>query len=257
MDRALETITRNARQQARLIEDLLDVSSILGGRLRLDVQPVDLVAGLATALESIRPAAAEKELELTTAFDPSIGLVSGDPGRLQQVFWNLLTNAVKFSPRRGRVDVRAEREGAQAVVRIADTGIGIRPEVVPVIFERFRQADSSVTRAHGGLGLGLAIARELVDLHGGTVEATSPARAGARRSACAPGRSGGRAAPRTGDAGDGARTVRRHPRPARGRRGGWAGAPRRLPRSAGRPGRRRPLGGRGTAAFDARSRTSS
>jgi PAS domain S-box-containing protein len=174
VDRALETITRNGRQQARLIEDLLDLSSILGGRLRLNVQPVDLVAVLAAALESIRPAAAEKELELTTAFDPSVGPVSGDPGRLQQVFWNLLTNAVKFSPQGGRVDVQVTREGTQSIVRVTDTGIGIRPEVLPVIFERFRQADSSVTRAHGGLGLGLAIVRELVGLHGGTVEAASP-----------------------------------------------------------------------------------
>ena len=174
VDRALDTITRNAKQQARLIEDLLDLSSILGGRLRLNIQSVDLVAVVSAALESIRPAAVDKELEIHTEFDSSIGPVRGDPERLQQVFWNLLTNAVKFSPSRGHVVIHVERVRSQAVVRITDRGIGIRPEILPVIFERFRQADSSVTRAHGGLGLGLAIVRQLVDMHGGKVEATSP-----------------------------------------------------------------------------------
>jgi PAS domain S-box-containing protein len=174
VDRALETIVRNARQQARLIEDLLDLSSILGGRLRLNMQSVDVVASVSAALESIRPAAGQKELEVHTDFDDTVNPVRGDPERLQQVFWNLLTNAVKFSPRHGRVDIRVERLRSQVVVRITDTGIGIRAEMLPVIFERFRQADSSVTRAHGGLGLGLAIVRELVEMHGGQVAATSP-----------------------------------------------------------------------------------
>ena len=173
VNRALETIARNAKQQSRLVEDLLDLSSILGGRLRLSIQSVDLVAVVSAALESIRPSAADKHLDVHTEFDLSIGPVLGDPERLQQVFWNLLTNAVKFSPRQGRVDVRIERMRSQALVRITDTGIGIRAEMLPVIFERFRQGDSSVTRAHGGLGLGLAIVRQLVDMHGGTVEASS------------------------------------------------------------------------------------
>ena len=173
VNRALDTIARNAKQQARLVEDLLDLSSILGGRLRLNIQSVDLVAVVSAALESIRPSAADKDLDVHTEFDLSIGPVLGDPERLQQVFWNLLTNAVKFSPRQGRVDVRIERMRSQALVKVADTGIGIRADMLPVIFERFRQGDSSVTRAHGGLGLGLAIVRQLVDMHGGTVEASS------------------------------------------------------------------------------------
>ena len=173
VNRALDTIARNAKQQSRLVEDLLDLSSILGGRLRLNIQSVDLVAVVSAALESIRPSAADKDLDVHTEFDLSIGPVLGDPERLQQVFWNLLTNAVKFSPRQGRVDVRIERMRSQALVKVADTGIGIRADMLPVIFERFRQGDSSVTRAHGGLGLGLAIVRQLVDMHGGTVEASS------------------------------------------------------------------------------------
>jgi signal transduction histidine kinase len=174
VDRALDTITRNAKQQTRLIDDLLDLSRILGRRMRLDMQSVDVVASVSMALESIRPAALEKELDIRTHFDMGIGPVRGDPERLQQVFWNLLTNAVKFSPRHGHVDVRVEQLRSNVVVRIGDSGIGIHAEMLPVIFERFRQADSSVTRAHGGLGLGLAIVRELVGMHGGQVEATSP-----------------------------------------------------------------------------------
>ena len=172
--RGMETITRNAQQQASLIEDLLDLSSILGGRLRLNTRPVDLVAVLAAALDTVRPAAASKDLALQTHFDPSLGPVIGDPGRLQQVFANLLSNAVKFTPQHGRVDVRLERRQSRAVVTVADTGIGIRQDLIPVVFDRYRQADTSITRAHGGLGLGLAIVRQLVELHGGTVDATSP-----------------------------------------------------------------------------------
>jgi PAS domain S-box-containing protein len=172
--RALDTITRNAKQQARIIEDLLDLSGIRSGRVRLDLRPVDLVGVISAALESIRPAVDDRELELLTECDPSVGPVLGDPERLQQILWNLLTNAVKFSPRRGRVRVRLEEKESRAVVSIEDGGIGIRPDVLPLIFERFRQADSSVTRAHGGLGLGLAIVHELVAMHGGTVEAMSP-----------------------------------------------------------------------------------
>jgi PAS domain S-box-containing protein len=174
VDRALDAITRNARQQARLVDDLLDLSSIIGGRLRLQVRTVDLVTVVGAALESIRPAAVEKALDLRTAYDSQLGPLQGDPERLQQIFWNVLTNAVKFSPRGGRIDVRVTRKQSRAVVQVSDCGIGIRPEVLPVIFERFRQGESSVTRAHGGLGLGLAIVRQLVEMHGGTVEAASP-----------------------------------------------------------------------------------
>jgi PAS domain S-box-containing protein len=173
VDRALETITRNAKQQARLIEDLLDLSSILRGKVRLDRRPVDLVSVVTEALATIRTAAEAKEVDIRTRFDPSVGAVSGDPERLQQVFWNLLSNAVKFTPQRGIVDLGVETAASRVVVRISDTGIGIRPDLLPVIFERFRQADSSITRTHGGLGLGLAIVKQLVDLHGGTVEAAS------------------------------------------------------------------------------------
>lgn len=172
--RGMETITRNAQQLASLIEDLLDLSSILGGRLRLNTRSVDLVAVLAAALETVRPAATSKDLTLQTHFDPSGGPVIGDPGRLQQVFANLLSNAVKFTPQHGRVDVRLERKQSRALVTVTDTGIGIRQDLLPVVFDRYRQADTSITRAHGGLGLGLAIVRELVALHGGTVDATSP-----------------------------------------------------------------------------------
>jgi PAS domain S-box-containing protein len=178
IERALDTITRNAKQQARLIDDLLDLSRILGRRMRLDLQSVDVVANVSAALESIRPEALEKELELRTFFETSVGPVRGDPERLQQVFWNLLTNAVKFTPRHGRIDVHVAQLRSKVMVRISDTGIGIRAEMLPVIFERFRQADSSLTRSHGGLGLGLAIVRELVGMHGGHVEATSPGEGG-------------------------------------------------------------------------------
>jgi PAS domain S-box-containing protein len=173
VDRALASIIRNAKQQARLIEDLLDLSSILSGKLRLNARPVDLVAVLAAALETIRPTADAKNVTIRTHFDPLVGAVRGDPERLQQIFWNLLSNAVKFTGSQGHVDVTLERVRSRAVVRVTDNGIGIRPEVLPVIFERFRQADSSITRAHGGLGLGLAIVKQLVELHRGTVDAAS------------------------------------------------------------------------------------
>ena len=174
VDRALETITRNAKQQARLVKDLLDLSRILGGKLRLDFRPVDLVAVLTAALETIRLEANAKGVEIRTHFDPLVGTIGGDPERLQQIFWNLLTNAIKFTGHHGRVDLTLETVQSHAVVTVSDTGIGIRPDMLPVIFERFRQGDSSITRAHGGLGLGLAIVKQLTDLHGGTVTAASP-----------------------------------------------------------------------------------
>jgi PAS domain S-box-containing protein len=174
VDRALETITRNAKQQAHLIEDLLDVSALMGGRVQLNAGPVDLGKILKAALETVRPEAEAKGVAIRARFDPIVGAVHGDPERLQQVFWNLLSNAIKFTARQGRVDLMLERVDSRAVVTVADTGIGIRPDVLPVIFERFRQADRSITRAHGGLGLGLAIVKQLSELHGGTVEGASP-----------------------------------------------------------------------------------
>jgi PAS domain S-box-containing protein len=170
---ALETIERNARAQAQLVEDLLDVSRIITGNLRLDVRPLDLVPVIEAALDSVRPAAEAKNIDLQINFAPLTGPVSGDPARLQQVAWNLLSNAVKFTPRDGRVRVRLERVESHIEITVTDTGEGIRPEFLPFIFDRFRQADSSTTRVHGGLGLGLAIVRHLVELHGGTVEAES------------------------------------------------------------------------------------
>lgn len=174
VSRALETITRNAKQQARLIEDLLDLSRILSGKLRLELQPVDLVAVLSAALEALRLEAGDKGVEIRTHFDSSVGTVIGDPERLQQIFWNLLSNAIKFTGRQGRVDLKLERIHSRAVVTMSDTGIGIRPDMLSLIFERFRQVNTSMTRTHAGLGLGLAIVKQLTELHDGTVVAASP-----------------------------------------------------------------------------------
>ena len=171
--RALETVERNARAQNKLIEDLLDVSRIITGKLRLDVQPVDLVAVVEAAIETVRPTAEAKGLRLQSILDPLAGPISGDPNRLQQVVWNLLSNAIKFTPRGGRIMVRLERINSHVEIIVSDTGQGISPEFLPYVFERFRQADSSSTRVHGGLGLGLAIVRHLVELHAGTVQAYS------------------------------------------------------------------------------------
>jgi PAS domain S-box-containing protein len=171
--RALATIEESAKAQAQLIEDLLDVSRIIAGNLRVDPRPVELTETVYAALDTVRLAADAKEIEIEVLLQPPPGMVSGDPGRLQQVIWNLLSNAVKFTPRGGRVAVHLERDGTEAVVRVVDSGQGIRPDFLPFLFERFRQADSSSTRAHGGLGLGLAIVRHIVELHGGRVEAQS------------------------------------------------------------------------------------
>jgi PAS domain S-box-containing protein len=170
---ALETIERNVRAQAQLIEDLLDVSRIITGKLRLDVSPVELMPVIEAALDNTRPAADAKLIQLQTALDPLTGPVSGDAARLQQVVWNLVSNAVKFTPKGGRVRVRLGRVESHVEITVSDTGQGISREFLPHVFDRFRQADSSTTRAHGGLGLGLAIVRHLVELHGGTVEAES------------------------------------------------------------------------------------
>jgi PAS domain S-box-containing protein len=169
----LETIERNARAQAQLVDDLLDVSRAITGRLRLDLRPIDLGAVVDAAIDAVRPAAAAKTIALEASVDPSATVVLGDPDRLQQVVWNLLTNAVKFTAERGRVSIGVRCAGHQVAVVVRDTGKGIGPEFLPYIFERFRQEDSTPTRAHGGLGLGLAIVRHLVEMHGGTVEAQS------------------------------------------------------------------------------------
>jgi signal transduction histidine kinase len=172
--RGLETISRNARAQAQLIEDLLDMNRIVSGKLLLDVGRVDLAATVGAALDAIGPSATAKGVEVHPVVGPEVLAVCGDPDRLQQIVWNLLTNAVKFTPKGGRLDVSVVRAGASAEVTVRDSGAGIRPEFLPHLFERFRQADSSTTRRYGGLGLGLSIVKALVELHGGEVRAESP-----------------------------------------------------------------------------------
>jgi signal transduction histidine kinase/DNA-binding response OmpR family regulator len=174
--RAVLTIDRNARVQTQLISDILDVSRIVSGKLRLDVRPVELVRAVEAALDTIRPAAEARDIELQTALDAGTGVVSGDVDRLQQVVWNLLSNAIKFTPHGGRVSVAVVRLESHVQMTVQDTGIGIERDFLPHVFERFRQGDSSSTRPHGGLGLGLALVRDLVELHGGTVQAASAGR---------------------------------------------------------------------------------
>ena len=169
--RALPVIERNTKLLAQLIDDLLDVSGIIAGKLRLEVGPVDLVAVIESAIEAVQGLADAKSIGLKAVLDPSAGSVAGDPGRLQQVVWNLLANAIKFTPNRGRIDLRLERAGAHARLTVRDTGRGISPELLPHIFDRFRQDER--TRQHGGLGLGLAIVRHIVKLHEGNVWAES------------------------------------------------------------------------------------
>ena len=171
---ALEIIERNAQLQSQLIEDLLDVSGILRGKLSLNMAPVNLASTIKAALETVRLAAQAKSVQIQTVFDPTIGQVLGDSARLQQVIWNLLTNAVKFTPDRGRVEIQLQQIGSQALIQVRDTGKGISPDFLPYVFEYFRQADATTTRTFGGLGLGLAIVRHLVELHGGTVQVDSP-----------------------------------------------------------------------------------
>lgn len=171
---ALEVIERNAQMQAQLINDLLDVSRILRGKLSLDPKPIDLAFIIQAAMETVRLAAAAKSIQMYTQFEPDVGQVSGDAGRLQQVVWNLLTNAVKFTSAGGRVEIHLERVETQAQITIRDTGKGIPADFLPYVFDQFRQESSATTRRFGGLGLGLAIVRYLVELHGGTVRADSP-----------------------------------------------------------------------------------
>jgi signal transduction histidine kinase len=166
-------IERNARLQAQMIADLLDLSRILAGKMRLHVQPVDLAAVVSAALEAVQPAAAAKGIRVQSVIEPLVDVINGDPGRLQQIVWNLLANAIKFTPRDGRVQVVVARVNSHVEIRVSDTGEGIAPEFLPQVFERFRQADASPSRAHGGLGLGLAVVKQLVELHGGKVTAAS------------------------------------------------------------------------------------
>jgi PAS domain S-box-containing protein len=172
--RAHETILRNAQSQSQLISDLLDVSRIVVGKLRLNVVPVQFAAVIEAALEVVRPAAAAKSIRLNAHIDADSGAIAGDPDRLQQVFWNLLSNAIKFTPKGGRVEIRSRRANSHIEVVVTDTGKGINAKLLPRIFDRFRQGEStSTTREFGGLGLGLAIVRHLVELHGGIVNARS------------------------------------------------------------------------------------
>jgi PAS domain S-box-containing protein len=171
--RALETIERNARAQAQLIDDLLDVSRIITGKLRMDVQAADPNSFIEAAIEAVRPAAEAKGVRVQKIIDTGLVTVQGDPVRLQQVVWNLLSNAIKFTPRDGRVQVRMERVNSHVEIVVNDTGQGIPPDFLPHVFDRFRQADQRTTRQHGGMGLGLAIVRHLVELHGGSVLAQS------------------------------------------------------------------------------------
>ena len=171
---AILTIERNAKSQARLIEDLIDISRIVSGKLRLEMRAVDLGEVIRAAVDAARPAAEARPLKMDMALDPLAESVAGDPERLQQIVWNLISNAIKFTPAGGQVRVVLRRmEGNQAEICVSDTGKGIDPEFLPFVFERFVQADSSSTRHYSGLGLGLAISRHMVELHGGSIEAAS------------------------------------------------------------------------------------
>jgi CheY-like chemotaxis protein/anti-sigma regulatory factor (Ser/Thr protein kinase) len=171
--RALESIERNARAQSVLINDLLDVSRVVSGKLHLEQLPVDLSAVALAAIDAVRPASRARDLELNVSIGAITREVWGDPDRLQQIIWNLLSNAVKFTPPGGRIELALEETGGAVQISISDTGVGIDAAFLPHVFERFRQADSSTTRAQAGLGLGLSIVRNLVDLHGGTITAAS------------------------------------------------------------------------------------
>jgi PAS domain S-box-containing protein len=171
--RALETIERNARSQARLIDDLLDVSRIITGNLRLELHPLNLVPIVEAAVDALRPTAGVKGIELHAEIDPATFLVRGDANRLRQVIWNLLSNALKFTQRGGNVRIKLSKSESSVRITVTDTGEGITPEFLPYVFDRFRQAEGSISRKQGGLGLGLAVVRHLVELHGGTVSAES------------------------------------------------------------------------------------
>ena len=174
LSQGLDTLERSAKLQAQLIDDLLDMSRILSGKVRLDVQHVEPARVVEAAVEVVRPSAEARSVRLQTLLNPNAGPVSGDPTRLQQIVWNLLSNAVKFTPSGGRVQVLLERGNSHVEITVTDSGVGIAPEFLPHVFDRFRQADASTTRQHGGLGIGLSIAKQLAELHGGTIRAKSP-----------------------------------------------------------------------------------
>ena len=171
--RALATIEISARTQNRLVSDLLDVSRIITGKLRLNVSLVKPIHFIEAALEAARPAAEAKEIHLQTVIDENVGFISGDADRLQQIVWNLISNAIRFTPRGGRIQIRLEQANSNVKIIVSDNGSGIKPEFLPFIFDRFSQQDTSITRKIGGLGMGLAIVRHLVELHGGEVEVES------------------------------------------------------------------------------------
>jgi PAS domain S-box-containing protein len=173
LQRGLEAIERSARAQSQMIGDLLDTSRITSGKVRLDVQPLDPISFIDAAIETVRPSAEAKDIRLIRLLDPGAGPIAGDPARLQQVLWNLLSNAIKFTPKGGKVQVTLERVNSHIEINVIDTGIGIKPEFVAHVFDRFQQGDQSTTKAYGGLGLGLSIVKHLVELHGGTVKASS------------------------------------------------------------------------------------
>ena len=173
LKQGLDTIERNARVQAQIIEDLLDMSRIISGKVRLAVKEIDLPAVLNESIETVRAPAEAKGISLQAIVDARAGRISGDPDRLQQVFWNLLNNAIKFTPTDGQVQVVLERIDSHIAVSVIDTGEGIAPEFLPYVFDRFQQGDASTTRRHGGLGLGMAIVKQLVELHGGNVRVQS------------------------------------------------------------------------------------
>ena len=172
-ERAIQIIDRNAKAQSMIINELLDVARIISGKLRLDPKPVELAEVINAAIDVVRPAADAKAIEVVALLDEAAGPVSGESVRLQQVIWNLLSNAVKFTPKQGRVEVKLKRDGTHVVIEVSDTGCGIPANFLPHIFDRFQQADTSAKRLHGGLGLGLSIARTLVEMHGGTILAES------------------------------------------------------------------------------------
>jgi signal transduction histidine kinase len=172
--RAIQIVDRNARSLTQLIENLLEVTRSQTGKIQLNLRDVELAPVIQAAVDAVLPAAEAKQIRLQTLLDLKAGSVTGDPDRLQQVVWNLLTNSVKFTPKGGRVQVSLQRVTSHAEIIVSDTGSGISPEFLPFVFDRFRQADASSTRAHGGLGLGLSIVRHLTELHGGTVSAYSP-----------------------------------------------------------------------------------
>jgi PAS domain S-box-containing protein len=172
--KAMDVIERNVKSQAQLIEDLLDISRIISGKLRIELKPIEPSAIVTAALDVLRPAAELKGIRVQTVMDSSAGPVQGDFQRLQQVVWNLLSNAIKFTPKGGRVHVEVNRDGSQVQISVKDTGAGISKDFLPYIFNRFSQADSSTTRAHGGLGVGLAITKSIMELHGGSISVSSP-----------------------------------------------------------------------------------